>query len=67
MYRKPKFLKVLHEIRQEMARDCDYDIDLFIQRLRIEPARPDLESGGFSRISEIKPQRPRSRRAKKEP
>ncbi len=36
MYRKPRFLKVLHEIRQQMARECDYDLDLFVQRLRLD-------------------------------
>jgi|FLYL01.1.fsa_nt_gi hypothetical protein len=36
MYRRPKFLEVLHAIREQMARECDYDMDLFVQRLRQE-------------------------------
>jgi hypothetical protein len=33
MYRRPKFLEVLHAIREQMARECDYDMDLFVQKL----------------------------------
>ncbi len=39
MYRRPKFLEVLLEIRQEMARQSDYDVDLFAEMVR---------SGSFS-------------------
>lgn len=34
MYRRPKFLEVLLEIRQEMAREADYDVDLFAEIAR---------------------------------
>jgi hypothetical protein len=34
MYRRPKFLEVLLEIRQEMARQADYDVDLFAEMVR---------------------------------
>ena len=34
MYRRPKFLEVLLEIRQEMARQADYDVDLFAEIVR---------------------------------
>lgn len=34
MYRRPKFLEVLLDIRQEMAREADYDIDLFAESIR---------------------------------
>ena len=34
MYRRPKFLEVLLEIRQEMARQADYDVDLFSEMVR---------------------------------
>ena len=34
MYRRPKFLEVLLEIRQEMARQADYDVDLFAETVR---------------------------------
>ncbi len=34
MYRRPKFLEILLEIRQEMARQADYDVDLFAEMTR---------------------------------
>jgi hypothetical protein len=34
MYRRPKFLEVLLAIRREMARDADYDVDLFAELAR---------------------------------
>lgn len=34
MYRRPKFLEVLLDIRQEMAREADYDVDLFAEMVR---------------------------------
>jgi hypothetical protein len=34
MYRRPKFLEVLREIRQEMAREADYDVELFAEMVR---------------------------------
>lgn len=61
MYRKPRFLNVLHEIRQQMARECDYDLDLFVQRLRLETSEPRLakadpsaQSTGASRRRSVK-------------
>ena len=34
MYRRPKFLEVLHSIREEMSREADYDVDLFAEMVR---------------------------------
>lgn len=34
MYRRPKFLEILHEIREEMSREADYDMDLFAEMIR---------------------------------
>ena len=34
MYRRPKFLEVLHNIREEMSREADYDVDLFAEMVR---------------------------------
>jgi hypothetical protein len=39
MYRRPKFLEVLLEIRQQMAHEADYDVDLFTEIAR-SGARP---------------------------
>ena len=40
MYRRPKFLEVLHTIREEMSREADYDVDLFAEMVR-SGVRPD--------------------------
>lgn len=34
MYRRPKFLEILLDIRQEMSRFADYDMDLFAEMVR---------------------------------
>ena len=34
MYRRPKFLEVLLDIRREMALEVDYDTDLFAEMIR---------------------------------
>jgi hypothetical protein len=34
MYRRPLFLEVLHQIREEMSREADYDVDLFAEMVR---------------------------------
>jgi hypothetical protein len=34
MYRRPKFLELLLEIRCEMAHEVDYDVDLFVEMAR---------------------------------
>ena len=34
MYRRPKFLEILHEIREEMSREADYDTELFAEMVR---------------------------------
>ena len=34
MYRRPKFLEVLLDIRVEMALEVDYDTDLFAEMIR---------------------------------
>ena len=34
MYQRPHFLEELHAIREEMARECVYDVDLFAEMIR---------------------------------
>ena len=34
MYQRPHFLEELHAIREEMSRECDYDVDLFAELVR---------------------------------
>lgn len=45
MYRRPKFLEVLHEIREEMSREADYDMDTFAQIIRNEEDERQKEKG----------------------
>lgn len=40
MYRRPKFLTVLLQIRETMSREVDYDVDLFAEMVR-SGRRPD--------------------------
>jgi hypothetical protein len=34
MYPKPRFLEMLHAIREEMSREADYDVELFAEIAR---------------------------------
>ncbi|MGH9753476.1 MAG: hypothetical protein ACREA2_11890 [Blastocatellia bacterium] len=34
MYKRPRFLEELQAIREEMSRECDYDMDLFAEMAR---------------------------------
>ena len=45
MYRRPKFLEVLLEIRRQMALEADYDVDLFTEMARsgVRPHSPRRE------------------------
>ncbi len=43
MYRRTKFVELLLEIRQEMAHEADYDVDLFAELVRTG------ESGAYAK------------------
>ena len=52
MYRRPKFLTVLLQIRETMSREVDYDVDLFAEMVRSgeRPAHGPLRNiRGFKR------------------
>lgn len=65
MYPRPKFLEVLLEIRCEMAREADYDVDLLAEMVRTgalsgrgeNVADPDAD--GFSNEPELQADRER--------
>lgn len=57
MYRKPKFLAVLHQIREVMSREADYDVDLFAEMVRTG-AQP--EQGPRRNIRGFKKRAPRN-------
>lgn len=45
MYRRPKFLEILLEIRREMALEADHDVELFVEMARSGPRlRPLAET-----------------------
>lgn len=41
MYRRPKFLEKLLEVRCEMAAEADYDVELFLETARSGGRRPE--------------------------
>ena len=43
MYRRPKFLEKLHDIRCEMAAEADYDVQLFTELVRHDVTLPVSE------------------------
>ena len=63
MYRRPKFLTVLHKIRETMSREADYDVDLFAEMVR-SGTRP--EYGPERNIRGFKKRVPRSDEADNE-
>ena len=72
MYRRPKFLEVLHEIREEMSREADYDVDLFAELVRsgLRPAHgPERRIRGFKtrapRAEELPATEPRIRKERR--
>jgi hypothetical protein len=74
MYRKPRFLEVLHAIREEMSREADYDVDLFTEMVRsgARPAYgPERNVRGFKSraprmtVSSTNENLPRPRRGKR--
>jgi hypothetical protein len=34
MYRRPKFLETLHEIREEMSRESNYSVEIFTEFIK---------------------------------
>ena len=75
MYRRPKFLEVLHAIREKMSRDVDYDVDLFAEMVRsgVRPSHGPVRTirGIRTRAIGIEPEqeetqeRPRKRAGKR--
>jgi hypothetical protein len=69
MYRRPRFLEVLHAIREEMSREADYDVDLFAEMVRsgVRPSHgPERIIRGFkSRAPRAEKTNGNSRRPRK--
>jgi len=72
MYRRPKFLEVLLTIRQEMAREADYDVDLFTEMIRTSWRHHSAEPHEYSLVdveeddSRKRPNEAKHRRRKNE-
>jgi len=64
MYRRPKFLTVLHKIRETMSREADYDVDLFAEMVRTG-VRPDF--GPQRNIRGFKKRAPRNDESEETP
>ncbi|MGB7069732.1 MAG: hypothetical protein WBD22_09580 [Pyrinomonadaceae bacterium] len=62
MYRRPKFLGILLDIRREMAHEADYDVDLFAEMVR-SGSRPE-GNGGHKLLDEIDDDRSGTRPSK---
>lgn len=62
MYRRPKFLEVLIRIREEMAREADYDTDLFAEFVRSGNKSPDREPHSLAESQPPDEQNPVPRR-----
>ncbi|HQX54355.1 MAG TPA: hypothetical protein PLP07_00405 [Pyrinomonadaceae bacterium] len=45
MYPRAKFVEILHEIRQEMSQEADYDVVLFAEMVRTGDRAHDLGKG----------------------
>ena len=72
MYRRPKFLEVLLNIREEMSREVDYDVDLFAEMVRsgVRPSHgPERRIRGYksraSREEETNPGNQKSEKSKR--
>ena len=62
MYRRPKFLEVLIKIREEMAREADYDTDLFAEMVRSGGGAGKRKAHSLSDVESIEEPKPRKTR-----
>ena len=67
MYRRPKFLEVLLNVREEMAREADYDVDRFAEMVRSGARKKGLANHSLTDEEDTivarvgrKPRKPRS-------
>jgi hypothetical protein len=69
MYRRPKFLEVLLKIREEMAREADYDVDFFVEMVRsgIQPATDVRYSIGEADAGQANARKAPGKKAKRRP
>lgn len=64
MYPRSKFQEILLEIRQEMAREADFDVDLFAEIVRTGVGPRDAKTHSLFDAADEEPERKRSKPAK---
>lgn len=55
MYRRSKFMEILLEIREEMSREADYDVDLFAEIIRSGKSRNKINIHDLNGAEKSKP------------
>lgn len=65
MYRKPKFLEILHGIRQQMAAEGEYDVNRFLQLVDQQPTVTEPEPDRAAAAPVLAARRPRARKTQK--
>lgn len=65
MYRRPRFLEILIAIREEMAREADFDVDLFVENVRTGHRPPRTRTHSMAKDASLngKPKTKQSRKA----
>lgn len=58
MYPRSKFQEVLLEIRQEMAREADFDVDLFAEIIRTGAGPQDARIHSIAEAANDRPRKP---------
>lgn len=70
MYHRPRFLEELEAIREEMSRECDYDVDLFAEMIRSNQAPAHGRAHNIRGVRQYAPPNPalleKSSRGKKD-
>ncbi len=61
MYRRPKFLEILLEIREQMSREADFDVDLFAEMVRSGKISKGGKNFGFGSANGDKPDEDREK------
>lgn len=53
MYRRPKFLEILDEVREKMSREADYDVDLFAEMVRNGVGHKQQVKGKIEEVTDV--------------
>ncbi len=67
MYFRPRFLEELHAIREEMSRECDYDMDRFAAAVRNNDFTPFVSKQNTNDFKREKSNSNPSKKKRKKP